>query len=122
MDISYNELKDREVINLNDGSRMGHIVDLIINFANNKVSGMVVPGERRLFRKSDDIFIPIEKIRRIGDDVILVRVELSEKFGGKKFSKNLNHHNKDIDFVSRKLKKENGSFIRYRKMDNKKYK
>ena len=53
MDISFNDLRNKEVINLTDGSRMGHIVDLIFNNEAGVVVGFLVPGERRLFKKSE---------------------------------------------------------------------
>ena len=74
MDISFNDLRNKEIINLCDGSRMGHIIDLVFSTDNGKVTGIVAPGEKRLFKKSSEIFIPIEKMRRIGDDVILVDI------------------------------------------------
>ena len=78
MDISFNELRNKEVVNLSDGSRMGHLVDIVFNHETSQVVGVVVPGEKRLFKKADDIFIPLEKVRRIGEDVILVRLEIIE--------------------------------------------
>ena len=122
MDISLNDLKSKEIINLSDGSKMGRIFDLVFDSESGKVVGFVVPGEKHFFKKSEDLFIPIEKVRRIGDDVILVRFETlnfnRNRFGvfdgesGKSFGK--------IYFQNAKDK--NGSFIRYRKLDNKKYK
>lgn len=121
MDIYYNDLKSKEVINLNDGSKMGHIVDMVIDPGFGKILGFVVPGEKRFFKKADDIIIPLEKVRRIGDDVILVRLELDNvlsKYNVKGFGKS----RKFNDAYSLKYKSNNGSFIKYRKLDNKKYK
>ena len=121
MDIYYNDLKNKEVINLNDGSRMGHIVDLVIDCDSGKILGFVVPGEKKFFKKSDDIIIPLEKVRRIGDDVILVRVD-SELVINKYISKRFGKGKNNISNYSVRYKSNNGSFIKYRKLDNKKYK
>lgn len=121
MDISYNDLRNKEVINLCDGSKMGHIIDIVFNSDSGKIIGVVVPGEKRFFKKAGELFIPLEKIRRIGDDVILIRFDLSNNFN----AYNLN------DKISRKMSnkiyritdgEKDKSFIRYRKLDNKKYK
>ena len=121
MDISYNDLRNKEIINLTDGSKMGHIVDVIFNSDSGKVVGIVAPGEKRFFKKSGELFIPLEKIRRIGDDVILIRYDV---FDG---SNRYNLANKNSRLVSNKVyggssADNSKSFIRYRKLDNKKYK
>ena len=120
MDISYNDLRNKEVINLCDGSKMGHIIDVVFNSDSGKVVGIVVPGEKKLFKKAGELFIPLEKVRRIGDDVILIRFDFdgvgryhTSERGEKRFSNKIY-----------KISPADGgkSFIRYRKLDNKKYK
>ena len=58
MDISFNELRSKEIVNLSDGSRMGHVIDLLFNTETGVVLGLMVPGEKKLFKKSEDFFIP----------------------------------------------------------------
>lgn len=123
MDISYNDLRNKEIVNLSDGSKMGRIVDVIFNSDSGKVIGLVAPGEKRFLKKADEIFIPLEKVRRIGDDVILIRLELSDgyfnRLGNSKIDKKIvsnRFYSKEMNSGSK------GSFIRYRKLDNKKYK
>ncbi len=76
MEISYNELRCKEVVNTRSGARLGRICDLIINSDSKCVLGVVVPGERRIFHAREDIFIPWCKICKIGQDVILVDMAL----------------------------------------------
>ena len=76
MDITYSELKSKEIINLTDGKKLGHVIDVIFDSVNGRVSGIIVPGEKKMFRKADDVFIPLEKVRKIGDDVVLIRYEV----------------------------------------------
>ena len=122
MDISYNDLRNKEIINLSDGSRMGHIVDLIFSSDSGRIIGLVVPGEKHLFKKTEEIFIPLEKIRRIGDDVILIRFEIPDikinRYGN--IDRNSKKYSNKIYRTTSSGK--DGSFIRYRKLDNKKYK
>lgn len=121
MDISYNELRNKEVVNLCDGSKMGHIIDVLFNSDSGKIVGVVVPGEKRFFKKSGELFIPLEKIRRIGDDVVLIRFDLSNNFSG--YGVSGNGSKKLSNKIYKVTAGENeGSFIRYRKLDNKKYK
>ena len=63
MEISYTELRSKEVVNVNNGSRLGKIIDLIIDSNGKNVLGLVVPGVRKIFRASEDIFIPWRNIR-----------------------------------------------------------
>lgn len=76
MEISYNELRCKEVVNLQNGARMGKIIDIIIESNGKDVLGLVVPGVRKLFKASEDIFIPWNNISKIGEDVILVSINL----------------------------------------------
>ena len=76
MEISYNELRCKEVVNLQNGARMGKIIDMIIDTSGKEVLGVVVPGVRRLFRANEDIFIPWCNVSKIGDDVILVSLSV----------------------------------------------
>lgn len=74
MEISYCELRNKEVVNVLNGKRLGRIIDIIISSRSCRVLGLVVPGCKRFFKTKDDIFIPWKNIQRIGDDVILVQL------------------------------------------------
>lgn len=76
MEISYNELRCKEVVNLQNGAKMGKIVDLIFDSNGKNVLGVVVPGIRKLFKNAEDIFVPWCNISKIGDDVILVSLNM----------------------------------------------
>ena len=76
MDIAFTDLKEKEIINVSDGKKLGHIIDFLFDIESGQVKGVVVPGSRKIFRKAEDIFIPLEKIRKIGGDVILVKLRL----------------------------------------------
>ncbi len=76
MELSYNELRSKEVINTRTGAQLGRVCDIILNSNSKCVLGVVVPGERRLFRAREDIFVPWCRICKIGQDVILVDMAL----------------------------------------------
>ena len=74
-EMTYCELKRREVINGSDGRRMGHIIDLIFSVEGGKIKGIILPyGKRGVFGKSQDLFVPWQCIQKIGEDVILVEI------------------------------------------------
>lgn len=79
-EITFCEMREKEIVNLFDGKRLGRVLDLVFDSTTNTVLGVVVPGIKKLFsKKTDDIFIPLELIEKIGDDVILVRLEPVER-------------------------------------------
>lgn len=81
--MTFGELRLKDVINITDGKRLGRPVDLVLECAGERawIEALVVPGQSgllRFFRPEKDGFaIPWERIRRIGDDVILVDVDAS---------------------------------------------
>lgn len=76
METSFCELKCKEVINVVDGKRLGHIIDLVFETSCGKILGLVVPGEKswNIFKTNEDIFIPYSNICKIGYDCILVEL------------------------------------------------
>ena len=77
--MSFSDLKRKDVINICDGRKLGRPIDLILN-ENACVEALVVPGGNGgllgLFRPDREGFaIPWQRVRRIGDDVILVEAD-----------------------------------------------
>lgn len=79
MEFSFLELRDKEVVSILSGKRLGHVCDLVFEYGSGRVLGLVVPGEKKFLRKVDDVFIPLTLVERIGDDCVLVRLETEEK-------------------------------------------
>jgi len=76
--IRISELRQREIININDGSRLGFISDLDIDLETGKVRSVTIPGASRwlgLFGGGRDIVVPWDRVIRIGIDTILVDME-----------------------------------------------
>lgn len=79
MIIKISDLRDREIINVLDGKRLGPIKDIVLDLENGKIRAIVLAaltGGRILgiFGRNDDLVIPWDKIVRIGVDVVLVEV------------------------------------------------
>ena len=77
--LSTDKLKNREVINIRDGRSLGFICDIEVNLEMGTIEGIVIPAGKRLFSflttKEDDMLIRWDRIRTVGDDVVLVDVE-----------------------------------------------
>jgi len=72
----YSCLKNKEVINITDGRRLGCIIDLEIDACCGKILRIVLPSQDGFFSSfssKNNICIPWENIERVGDDIILVR-------------------------------------------------
>lgn len=77
MESSFLELRCKEVVNVLDGRKLGHMVDIIFDLQCAKVLGIVVPGEKQgwnIFKGSSQLFIPYGCIVKVGEDTILVEL------------------------------------------------
>ncbi|HIW57980.1 MAG TPA: YlmC/YmxH family sporulation protein [Firmicutes bacterium] len=75
MYIRFSDLRAKEVINMDDGERLGFVCDIVIEQSCCKITALVVPGGYRVFGmlgKQDDLIIPVDRIVKIGDDLIMV--------------------------------------------------
>ena len=77
--LSTDKLKNKEVINMRVGRSLGFIYDIEVNLEKGTIDGVIIPAERGLFRffgnREDDFVIKWDRIRTIGDDVVLVDLE-----------------------------------------------
>ena len=66
MELTYSELKKREVINLSDGKNLGNICDISLSLPKGILTGIFVPSRRYcwFFHSTDKIFIPKHKIKK----------------------------------------------------------
>lgn len=75
MDTRIAELRYKEVISVEDGSRYGYVGDMEVDLDSGQVRALVVPGRRRffgLFGREEDKVIPWSAVKRFGEDIILV--------------------------------------------------
>ena len=69
------ELRNKEIIHVCEGTRLGYLNDVCIDTDTGRVTAIMVPGPCRflgLFGRDSDYIIPWGCIRRIGEDIILV--------------------------------------------------
>lgn len=73
---TFTEMSRKTVINVADGRELGHVCDMVFNNCGG-VMGFIVPGKKSFFKSitsSDNIFIPWNRIIKIGSDVVLVEL------------------------------------------------
>ena len=71
------DFRHKEVINIKDGKRLGYVQDVCANLETGRITSIIVPGSKKLmsmFAREDDIVIEWEKIKCIGEDIILVDI------------------------------------------------
>ena len=65
------------MINITDARRLGFVQDVCADLDTGKITSIVVPGSNKLlsmFSNENDIVITWDKIKCIGDDIILVEI------------------------------------------------
>ena len=77
--MSFSEIRRKDVVNICDGRKLGKPIDLILNDSA-CVQALVVPGRSGgvlgfLKQDREGCVIDWSRVRRIGDDVILVEVD-----------------------------------------------
>ena len=74
--LKLSDLRERDVVNVADGRRIGVVGDLEIDVETGRITALVVPGAARflgMFGSEGDYHIPWGDIVTIGQDVILVK-------------------------------------------------
>ena len=71
------DFKHKEVININNGKRLGYVQDVCADLETGMITSIIVPGSSKImsfFNQNNDIVIPWQNIKCIGDDLILVEI------------------------------------------------
>lgn len=82
--MKFSELSGKEIVNLNDGCRLGILAesDLLIDKKTGKIKALLVPDMKShfsFFSDKDFIEIPWECVKKIGNDMIIIELENSDK-------------------------------------------
>lgn len=71
------DFKHKEVININNAKRLGYVQDVTADLKTGVITSIIVPGSNKMFNifgGNNEIVIPWEKIKCIGDEIILVEI------------------------------------------------
>lgn len=72
------DFRQKEVINISDGRRLGYIYDVEIDEESGRINSAIVPVSGKvlgIFGKDNEYVIPWEKIKKIGEDIVLVETD-----------------------------------------------
>ncbi len=72
------ELRNKEIINIKNGARMGFVDDVEFDTADSAVKSFIIYGRARFFGllgREDDIILTCEDIEIIGTDTVLISVD-----------------------------------------------
>ncbi|MPW25825.1 YlmC/YmxH family sporulation protein [Alkalibaculum sp. M08DMB] len=76
--MKYGELKEREIINVNTGEKLGIFgnCDLDIDISNGQITSLLISENSSFFsffsKQEEYVVIPWEKIVKIGKDTIMI--------------------------------------------------
>ena len=71
------DFKHKEVVNITNGKRLGFVQDVCADLETGMITSIIVPGNNKIlsiFSSANDIVIPWQNIKCIGDDLILVEI------------------------------------------------
>ncbi|WP_054709104.1 YlmC/YmxH family sporulation protein [Bacillus sp. JCM 19041] len=86
--IKISELSSKDIVNMDNGKRLGHLNDLDINLETGKIEAIIIASSGKVMqllgqRDHQEVIIPWKNILKIGSDVILV--ELPERYNAAQF-------------------------------------
>ena len=76
--MKISDLRMKDVIEADDGRRLGYISDIEIEPDAGRIEALIVPGTRNwrwFFSRNDDVILPWQRIMKLGIDVIIVQKE-----------------------------------------------
>ena len=71
------DFKEKEVVSLNEGKILGFVVDVQADFITGEINSIIVAKTGKIFGNimgKNNLTIPWDKIKKIGEDVILVEI------------------------------------------------
>lgn len=70
------DLQNKDIVNIIDGKNIGNIIDAKIDERNGSIISLLVENKGKFisFSRGEDMEIKWQNIERIGEDVILVRL------------------------------------------------
>ncbi len=71
------ELRQKEIVSLEQGKRLGFAIDVEINIETGHIEALILPSQAKFFGllpKDNDIVVPWGQIKKIGTDLILIDI------------------------------------------------
>lgn len=76
--MKISDFQTKDVINIVDGKKLGQIGDLELDLRQGRIEAIVIPAPGRFFGlvgNGSEVVIPWRNIVKIGEDVVLVRLD-----------------------------------------------
>ncbi len=71
--MNMSDLQNKDIINMMDGKKIGNIIDAKFNVSTGNIEKLIIEPSKSLFSiKNNSIEIDFNKIKKIGEDVILI--------------------------------------------------
>lgn len=73
--MKISQFQTKDIVNLSDGKKLGVLYDLEIHLPTGQIEALIVASSGRwinMFQREAEIIIPWNKIKKIGEDLILV--------------------------------------------------
>ena len=71
--MNMSDLQNKDIVNMLDGKKIGNIIDARFNITNGNIEKLIIEPAKSLFSiKNNSIEIDFNKIKKIGEDVILI--------------------------------------------------
>ena len=84
METSFQELRQKQVVNLCDGKQLGKVSDIVITYPEGRVLGIVAPGGKGFRWGKSDVYIDLKCVTKVGVDVVLVELKSAPRIERKK--------------------------------------
>ncbi|MBD2846280.1 YlmC/YmxH family sporulation protein [Paenibacillus sp. IB182496] len=83
--MKISDFQAKDVINIVDGRKLGHVGDLELDLRQGRIDAIVIPGYSSRFfgllgGGGADVVIPWRNIVKIGEDVLLVRLDETKPY------------------------------------------
>lgn len=76
------DLKDRDIVNVQNGSRLGAVADAdFLLDGRGQIKAMLLPWFNLFkLKRSEEMVVPWDNIKKIGDNILFVDINLDDKY------------------------------------------
>jgi len=79
------DIKQKEVINVKDGMKLGNISDIELNLADGRIEKLIVSAASfkafHILNRDTEYHIKWEQVKRIGNKIVLVDIDTEQNLG-----------------------------------------
>ena len=75
------DIKNKEVINVKDGCRLGYIRDVEFDLMNGRIKRLIIPAQTKIlsiFKRNMEYHVNWQQVKRVGEERILVDVDVEK--------------------------------------------